>query len=86
MPAVLFVLVVFDHGFEGIVIFAFAFLHTHDDVAVHLNETAVAIPRETLVLGRADEGLHRLVVEAEVQNRIHHARHRITCAGADGDE
>ena len=38
--------------FERLVIFAFAFLHAHDDVAIHLDETAVTIPRETLVLRR----------------------------------
>ena len=28
----------------------------------------------------------RLVVEAEVEDRVHHARHRIARAGADGEE
>jgi hypothetical protein len=39
---------------------------------VHLDEAAVAIPREALVLRRADERLHGLVVEPEIQDRVHH--------------
>ena len=46
------VLEVLDHRLEGIVIFAVAFLHAHDHVAIHLDETAVAIPREALVVRR----------------------------------
>ncbi len=64
--AVFLVFVVLDDGFERIVIFAFAFLHAHDHVAIHLDETAVAIPRESLVLRRLDQRLHRLVVQAEI--------------------
>ena len=75
---VMIVLELMDDGFEWIVIFAFAFLDAHDDVAVHLNEAAVTIPGEALVLGRSNERLHRLVVEAKIQNRVHHARHGIT--------
>ena len=41
----------FDDDFEGLVVFAFAFLDTEDDVAVHLNEAAVAVPGEAFVVG-----------------------------------
>ena len=52
---ILLVLEVVDDGFERLVIFAFALLHAEDDVAIHLDEAAVAIPGEALVLGGGGE-------------------------------
>ena len=49
---------------------------------IHLHETAIGIPRESLVACvRLREALHRLVVQAEVQNRLHHAGHRARGTG-----
>ena len=56
----------FDDRLERFVLFTGAFLHTHDDVAIHLDETAVAVVGETLVVGQTRQTLHRGVVEAEV--------------------
>ena len=36
-------------------IFAFAFLDAEDDVAVHLDEAAVAVPREAFIFGGGGE-------------------------------
>ena len=58
----------------------------HDHVAEHVDEAAVAVPARALVAGFLDEAEHRLVVEAEVEDRVHHARHRGGGAGADADE
>src|SRR5205814_9924252 len=44
VPAVALVLEMLDDRFEWLVVFALAFLHAHDDVAIHLDETAIAIP------------------------------------------
>ena len=52
------------------------------DVAEHLHEAPVGVPREALVLGLARQPLHRLVVEAEVQDGVEHARHRLARARA----
>src|SRR4029077_992267 len=57
-----------------------------DHLAVHLNQAAVGIVREPLVACRAREALQRLVVEPEVQDRVHHPRHRDRGARADRDE
>jgi hypothetical protein len=46
---VVLVLELVNDGLERLVIFAFALLHAEHDVAVHLDEAAVAVPRETLV-------------------------------------
>jgi len=75
------------HDFlEGVVrVLVFRF-EAHDDVAVHLDEAAVGIPAEPFVAGLADDALDRLIVQAQVQNRIHHAGHGHAGAGADGKQ
>ena len=56
------------------------------DVGVHGDEAAVGVEDEALVAGALHEALGRGVVEAEVEDRVHHARHRRARAGADADE
>ena len=55
--------------------------HALDDLAVHLNEATVAVPSEALVAGFRGDGLHSVVVDAQVQDRVHHARHRDDSTG-----
>ena len=45
-----FVLEFVNDDFKRFMIFAGALLHAHDHVAVHLDEPAVAIPGETLIV------------------------------------
>ena len=47
---------------------------------------AIRVEREPRVSGRRCEALDRDVVQAEVEDRVHHPRHRDRGAGADGDE
>ena len=47
-----------------------------DDVAIHLDKAAIGIVRKTRVLGPSDQPFDRLVIQAEVQDRLHHPRHR----------
>jgi hypothetical protein len=53
------------------------------DVPEHLHEAPVGVPREALVAGGAGEALHGLVVQAEVEDRVEHARHRLAGAASD---
>ena len=69
-----------DDDFERLMILARAFLHSHDDVPVHLEEAPIAVIGEAFVLAAFGEGANRPVVEAEVENGVHHSRHGI--AGA----
>ena len=69
-----------------LVILAFALLDAEHDVAIHLDEATITVPCEALVFGGGGEGFHGLVVEAEVEDGVHHAGHRVARAGADGDE
>ena len=52
------------------------------DVAVHLDEAAIAVIGEARVAGILRQRLDRLVVEAEIEHGVHHARHRGARAGA----
>jgi hypothetical protein len=56
------------------------------DVAVHLDEAAVRVEREALVAAELGERADRSVVEAEVQDGVHHPRHREDRAGSDREE
>ena len=56
------------------------------DVPEHLDEAAVGVPGEALVARRACQTLDRVVVEAQVEDGVHHARHRVAGAAADGDQ
>ena len=77
------VLQLLDDHLERLVVLVGALLHAEDDVAVHLDEAAVAVPREAGVAGLGGQRLDRLVVETEVEDRVHHAGHRVAGAGAD---
>ena len=57
-------------------------LQIEHDVAVHRDEAAVRVVGEARVAGERDQALHGLVVEAEVEDGVHHARHRGARAGA----
>ena len=58
----------------------------HDDVREHLDEATVAVPRPARILRLLGKRLDDLLVEAEVQDRVHHARHRGARARTDGNE
>ena len=62
------------------------FRKLHDDVGEHLDETAVGVIGKAGVVRQTGETLHDRIVEAEVQNGVHHARHRSARAAADADE
>ena len=67
-------------------LFEVRLLDIENYVAEHLDEAAVGIVGEARVLGALGESLDALIVEAEVEDRIHHAGHGELCAGTDGDE
>ena len=45
-------------------------------IAIHLDEAAIGVIGESAVRGAPREPFDGLVVEAEIEHRIHHARHR----------
>ena len=73
-------LVVFEQLLEMVVVDA------EHDLAVHLDEAAIAVIGEALVAALARQPDDRSVVEPEVEHRIHHARHRDARARAHRDQ
>ncbi len=61
-------------------------VHVHDDPAEHLDEPPVRVPAEALVARERDQAVQRLLVEAEVEDGVHHPGHRELGARADRDE
>ena len=62
------------------------FADLHHDVRIHLNESSVAVPRPSGVAGFLRQNFDHLIVQAEVQDGIHHARHGSARTRADGDQ
>ena len=55
-------------------------------VAVHLDEAAIRIVSEATVARLGGQAAHGVIVETQVQNRVHHSRHGELGAAADRDE
>ena len=56
------------------------------DAAVHRDEAAIGVEREAPVVRARRERLDRSVVEADVEDRVHHARHRHARARANREQ
>jgi hypothetical protein len=61
-------------------------LEAQHDVPVHLHEPAIRVVREARVAGLLRQRPGHRVVEAEVQDRVHHPRHRDGGARAHADQ
>ena len=72
------------HGVDGVL--EHVAVKTHDDVGEHLDETTIRVPSETRVLGLLDEAVDGCIVQTQVQNGVHHARHGDGSAGTNGNQ
>ena len=79
-------------GIDGVVVdFFIAFQNVlkhvvvefQNHIGVHLDEAAIAIKGKAAVPGLGSQAFHRLIVQAQVQDRVHHAGHRSARARAD---
>ena len=61
-------------------------LDAEHDLPVHLQKAAIAVIGEALVAALPRQTLHGLVVEAEIEHGVHHARHRGARPGAHRDQ
>ena len=61
-------------------------VQAEDGLAEHLDEAPIGVPREVLVVGVPGEPVDALVVESDVEDRLHHARHREAGARSHGHE
>src|SRR6201993_2172363 len=55
-------------------------------LSIHLDETTIAVIGEAFIAALVRQPLYHAVVEPEVEDRVHHARHRNTRTGAYRDE
>ena len=67
-------------------LFKEALAQLHNNIRVHLDEAAVAVVCETGVIGFLGQALNSLIVQAQVQDGIHHAGHGLTSAGTHGNQ
>ncbi len=72
-----------DDDLERIFVLFALRLHAQYHVAVHLYEAAVGVPCETVVARTFGKGLYGGVVQTEVEDGVHHTRHRGACARTD---
>ncbi|KKL89725.1 hypothetical protein LCGC14_1911810, partial [marine sediment metagenome] len=56
------------------------------DLGEHLDEATVGVQGEASVAGLPGEPFYGLIVEAKVEDGVHHAGHGVAGAGADGHE
>ena len=66
----------FEDGFERIDLLFVGRFQIEHYVPVHLHEPAVAIPGETGIARFARKAFNGIGIEAEIEDGIHHARHR----------
>ncbi len=57
-----------------------------NDVTEHLDEAAIGIISKAGIIAALGERFNGLVIEAQIQNRVHHAGHGELGAGANGDQ
>ncbi len=58
--------------------------HFHYDTTVHLKKTTVGIPGEFCITSLLGERFDHFIIDSQIEDGVHHARHRLTSAGADG--
>jgi hypothetical protein len=61
-------------------------LEAEHDIRIHCDETPIAVIGKAAVAGQFGERFDGLIVEAEIEHGIHHARHRRAAAGAHGHQ
>ena len=61
-------------------------VHTENNVGVHLDEAAIAVVGKARVARTGCETFDGAVVEAQVEDRVHHAGHGRARARTDRDE
>ena len=67
-------------------VFKLVLSHIHHDLAEHVNESAVRVVRKARISRAFRESFHSFIGEAEIQHRVHHARHRHRCTRTNRDE
>ncbi len=78
------VLVLFLVDFENLL--EIVMINAEHHIGIHLDEAAIAVIGKARVVGLDSKPLHCLVIETQIENRVHHAGHGRTATRAYGDE
>ena len=70
-------------GLKRVNVFLVYWLHAKHHVTIHLNETTVAVISKTLVACLGCQSGNHGVVKTQVEDGVHHARHRCACSRAN---
>ena len=73
------VLHLFYNSLKRINIFLVDRFHTQYHITVHLYEPTVRVPCKSGVSGLTDQTFHHFVIQAQIQDSIHHTRHGSAC-------
>ena len=65
----------FDDGFEGVFIVFVDRFHAENDVTIHLYEATISVVSKTRISGFLGETFYHFIVQAKVQDGVHHAGH-----------
>ena len=57
-------------------IFKFMMIDSQNHIAIHLDKPAIRIPRKTRITRARLKAFNRLVIQPQIEHRIHHPRHR----------
>ena len=58
----------------------------HNDVGEHLNKSSVAVPSPSGVTGLLCKHFNNLLVQAEIEDGVHHTGHGRSCSRTNGNE
>ena len=61
-------------------------IHPHDNIAKHVDQATISIICKTLIFGGLGQTCSCLVIEAKIQDRVHHARHTDSRATTNTDQ
>ena len=65
----------FYNSLERVYIFLVHRFHAQHHVAIHLHETTVRVPCKACIARLARQAFHHFVIQAKIQDSVHHARH-----------
>ena len=80
------VLLLLEDMFERVDFVLVLNLQVEHDVAVHLDEAAIAVPGEPFVAAGLGQRFDGRVIQTDVENRVHHTGHRVASTRAARDE
>ena len=67
-------------------LFEIFFAYFHNDIREHLDKSAVAVPCPSRIAGFCRKYLYYFLIQTQVQDCVHHARHGCSCSGTNGNK